>query len=104
MGEVVRFDPVGDNRLLEIRAPKEIARYIARKGFVSDWGSQWYQGSSLSMEPSGPRSAEAMLAIANCQVELKDNAAARKTLDDLVKRFPTSEAAQAAKDRLARLK
>ena len=25
-------------------------RYIARKGFVSDWGSQWYQGSSLSME------------------------------------------------------
>ena len=60
--------------------------------------------SSLSMEPSGPRSAEAMLAIANCQVELKDNAAARKTLDDLVKRFPKSEAAQAAKDRLARLK
>lgn len=60
--------------------------------------------SSLSMEPSGPRSAEAMLAIANCQVELKDSAAARKTLDDLVKRFPKSEAAQAAKDRLARLK
>ena len=60
--------------------------------------------SSLSMEPSGPRSAEAMLAIANCQIELKDSAAARKTLDDLVKRFPKSEAAQAAKDRLARLK
>lgn len=60
--------------------------------------------SSLSMEPTGPRSAEAMLAIANCQIELKDSAAARKTLDDLVKRFPKSEAAQAAKDRLARLK
>ena len=60
--------------------------------------------SSLSMEPSGPRSAEAMLAIANCQIELKDSAAARKTLDDLVKRFPKSEAAQAAKDRLARLR
>ena len=30
-----RFDPVGDNRLLEIRAPKEIARYIARKGSVT---------------------------------------------------------------------
>jgi tol-pal system protein YbgF len=59
---------------------------------------------SLSMEPSGPRAAEAMLAIANCQIELKDTAAARKTLDDLVKRFPKSEAAQAAKDRLARLK
>lgn len=35
VGEVLRFDPVGDNRLLEIRAPKEIARYIARKGSVT---------------------------------------------------------------------
>lgn len=35
MGEVLRFDAVGDNRLLEIRAPKEIARYIARKGSVA---------------------------------------------------------------------
>lgn len=35
VGEVVRFDPVGDNRLLEIRAPQEIARYIARKGSVT---------------------------------------------------------------------
>ena len=35
VGEVLRFDPVGDNRLLEIRAPKEIARYIARKGSVA---------------------------------------------------------------------
>ena len=35
IGEVLRFDPVGDNRLLEIRAPEEIARYIARKGSVA---------------------------------------------------------------------
>lgn len=35
VGEVLRFDPVGDNRLLEIRAPKDIARYIARKGSVT---------------------------------------------------------------------
>lgn len=35
VGEVLRFDAVGDNRLLEIRAPKEIARYIARKGSVA---------------------------------------------------------------------
>jgi len=34
VGEVLRFDPVGDNRLLEIRAPKEIARFIARKGSI----------------------------------------------------------------------
>jgi len=35
VGEVLRFDPIGDNRLLEIRAPKEIAKYIARKGSVT---------------------------------------------------------------------
>jgi riboflavin synthase len=35
VGEVVRFDPVGDNRLLEIRAPQELAKYIARKGSIT---------------------------------------------------------------------
>jgi len=35
VGEVLRFDPVGDNRLLEIRAPREIAKFIARKGSVT---------------------------------------------------------------------
>ena len=35
VGEVLRFDPVGDNRLLEIRAPHELAKYIARKGSIT---------------------------------------------------------------------
>lgn len=35
VGEVTRFDPIGDNRLLEIRAPQELARYIARKGSIT---------------------------------------------------------------------
>ncbi len=35
VGEVLRFDAVGDNRLLEIRAPDELSRYIARKGSVT---------------------------------------------------------------------
>ena len=35
VGEVTRFDPVGDNRLLEIRAPQELAKYIARKGSIT---------------------------------------------------------------------
>ena len=34
-GEVLRFDPVGDNRLLEIRAPEALAKYIARKGSIT---------------------------------------------------------------------
>jgi len=35
VGEVLRFDAVGDNRLLEIRAPKALAKYIARKGSIT---------------------------------------------------------------------
>jgi riboflavin synthase len=35
VGEVLRFDPVGDNRLLVIRAPHALSKYIARKGSVT---------------------------------------------------------------------
>lgn len=35
VGEVLRFDAVGDNRLLEIRAPQALAKYIAKKGSVT---------------------------------------------------------------------
>ena len=35
VGEVVGFDPVGDNRLLRIRAPKGLGHYLARKGSVT---------------------------------------------------------------------
>lgn len=60
--------------------------------------------SLLSMSPDHVRAPEAVLSIANCQVELKDTKAARKTLEDLLKAYPQSEAAGAAKERLARLK
>jgi tol-pal system protein YbgF len=50
------------------------------------------------------RMPEAVLAIANCQLELKDSKAARKTLEDLLTQYPGTETAQAAKDRLARLR
>jgi tol-pal system protein YbgF len=60
--------------------------------------------SMLTLAPDHPRAPEAALSIANCQVELKDARAARKTLEDLVKAYPQSEAAVAAKDRIARLK
>lgn len=35
VGTVLRFDPVGDNRLLVIRAPQALAKYIARKGSIT---------------------------------------------------------------------
>ncbi len=58
----------------------------------------------LALVPDHLRAAEAMLSIANCQIELKDNKSARKTLEDLIKAHPQSEAAGAARDRLTRLK
>ncbi len=35
VGTVLRFDPVGDNRLLLIRAPEALSKYIARKGSIT---------------------------------------------------------------------
>ncbi len=58
----------------------------------------------LAQAPDHLRAPEAVLSIANCQIELKDLRGARKTLDELVKAYPQSEAAAAAKERLARLK
>lgn len=60
--------------------------------------------SMLSLAPESTRAPEAVLSIANCQVELKDVKSARKTLEDLVKAYPQSEAASVAKDRLSKLK
>lgn len=58
----------------------------------------------LAAAPEHPRAPDAMLSLANCQVELKDVKGARKTLTDLGNQYAQSEAAQAAKERLARLK
>lgn len=58
----------------------------------------------VAADPEHVRAPEAVLAVANCQVELKDVKAARKTLEDLLKAYPQSEAASVAKERLARLK
>ncbi len=59
--------------------------------------------SMIGQAPDHPKSSEAALSIANCQIELKAIPAARKTLEDLMKVYPQSEAAVAAKDRLAKL-
>ncbi len=54
--------------------------------------------------PNHPRASEALLAVANSQAEMKDKPAARKTIEELLKTYPNTEAAQAGKDRLAALK
>lgn len=60
--------------------------------------------SLVAASPQSPRAPEALLAIANCQAELKDRVAARKTIDELLKTYPKSEAAQAGKERLVSLR
>ena len=58
----------------------------------------------VAADPDHLRAPEALLSTANCQVELKDAKSARKTLDDLVKTYPQSEAASVAKERLSKMK
>lgn len=60
--------------------------------------------SLLAVAPNHARAPEAALSIANCQIELKETRGARKTLEDLLRVYPQSEAAVAAKERLSRLK
>ena len=58
----------------------------------------------VSAAPNHPRAPEALLAVANSQAEMKDVRGARRTIEDLLKAYPTSEAAAAGKERLASLK
>jgi tol-pal system protein YbgF len=60
--------------------------------------------SLITMAPDHIHAPEAMLTIANCQLEGKETKAARKTLEDLLSTYPATDAANAAKDRLSRLK
>lgn len=60
--------------------------------------------SLISMAPTHVHAPEAMLTIANCQLEAKETKASRKTLEDLIATYPSTDAANAAKDRLGRLK
>jgi len=58
----------------------------------------------IANAPEHSRVPEALLAVANCQAEMKDSKGARATLAELLKKYPQSEAAQAGKERLAALK
>ncbi|MBS0407812.1 MAG: tol-pal system protein YbgF [Proteobacteria bacterium] len=60
--------------------------------------------SLLTAAPNHAKAPEAMLSIANCQIELKDVTGARTTLNGLIKTYPQSEAAQAGRERLSKLK
>jgi tol-pal system protein YbgF len=63
-----------------------------------------YFNALLAKAPQHVRAPESMLSVANCQLELKDLKAARKTLADVAKTYPQTEAAVAASERLTKLK
>jgi tol-pal system protein YbgF len=54
--------------------------------------------------PAHQRAPDALLTIASCQTELRDNKSARRTLEELLRLYPKAEAAVAAKERLATLR
>lgn len=58
----------------------------------------------IAAAPQHPRVPEAMLAIANAQIETRDTRGARATLTELQRAHPRSEAAGAARERLATLR
>ena len=76
----------------------------------AQYGARQYKEAIASFRalvnaaPDHPKAPEALLSIANCQAELKDSKSARRTLDELLRLYPKSEAAQAGRDRLAALK
>ena len=54
--------------------------------------------------PNSQKAPEALLNIASCQLDLKDKGGARETLEQLLKKYPSSTAAGMGKERLAELK
>ena len=58
----------------------------------------------LEISPATPKAAEVLLNIAECQKELKQTTAAKKTLKQLIAKYPATEAAVKAKKLLATTK
>lgn len=75
--------------------------HYAQKGFAEALAQF---RAMVAAAPEHPRAPAAWLAIANCHLELKNVAAARKALEDAVRLYPNHEAAATAKERLALLR
>ena len=75
--------------------------FYAQRNFAE---AQTHYSDLVNTTPAHVRAPEALLSVANCQLELKDPKAARKTLDELITAYPKSEAAIVATDRRAKLK
>jgi tol-pal system protein YbgF len=89
-----------------VHAPKASyelgSAHFALKDFKSALAS--YQTVAGGKYSFSPKAQDAMLGVADCQQELNDSAAAKKTLKQIVAKYPGSGVADKAKERLAVLK
>ena len=64
--------------------------------------AQFGRGCPPPASAAGNRlQASSLLSIATAQFEMGDSAASRRTLEDVIKKYPQSEAAAKARQRLA---
>jgi tol-pal system protein YbgF len=75
--------------------------YFAQRDYKNAIAAQEVVATTYANSPKAP---DAMLNIASSYTDLNDKKNAKKALQQLVKKFPDSSAAAAAKDRLAALK
>ena len=75
--------------------------YLALKNYKSALTNYQLLASKYSFSPKAP---DAMLSVADCQQELGDLLAVKKTLKQITAKYPGSEAANEARKRLAVLK
>ena len=67
-------------------------------------GALGFYQKFLDVSPTSPKAADVLLKMAECQQGLKQKAVAKKTLKQLIAKYPTSEAAAKAKKLLATAK
>lgn len=58
----------------------------------------------VSRYANSPRVPDAILSLGSCQLDMNDKAAARESFNSLIKKFPNSSAAAAARERLSELR
>lgn len=105
-----------------VRAGELFSQFLRRHpssgytGWVRFWrgqalmGQREYRSAISSFRnlvnelPNHPKAPEAMLGMATSQAELKDRAGARKTLEDLLRLYPDSDASKLGRQRLVSMK
>jgi tol-pal system protein YbgF len=115
----VKLVRAGEHRPAKVAFDQFLARYPASayRPWVFYWlGTAQYATEDLKAAqssfrlvlrdfPAHPRAGDAMLGLASVQSDLKEpRAAVRKTLEDLIKAYPDSGAASAARERLSKFK